>query len=403
LGSNESYLTNRWPGRVLFVSPHTMFFIGDQFRSVEKLVREAHALIPSPLFASLALRLPFASNRFASLKRARESMRMNQRGSLLRARYFDIPGSFGRGVTSSLAAASSIRAISRAGLEFEVVHSHFIGLNGVIGRALKERFRKPLVVTAYGGDAYSLPFRDSYGRKLAVSIVKEADGLIAVSKPIAQILLNLGADQDKVRVIPTGYDRSVFRPVDKGEARSQLGLPASKRILLTVANLVPQKGLQYLLDGFAQISKSRPDLTLVIVGGGELDGDLRARAAGLGVKGSVLFAGRRPHEEVSMWMNACDVLVLSSVSEGSPTVLPEAMACGRPIVATTVGGIPDVVREGEVGYLVPPRDVKDLADAMVRALDRSWNEEGIMKHAIPFSWDSLANEIVKVYSELSGS
>ena len=374
-----------------------MYFLGDQLRAVGNLVKGVQVLIPSPILSSLVVRLPYTSNRFASLKRARESAW----GNILRPRYLDFPGPYGRGLTSSQAARSSIRAISKTGLDLDVIHSHFIGLDGLIGIAVKERFRKPLVVTAYGGDAYSLPFRDSYRKGLAVSVVKEADGLIAVSRPIARILVDLGADQEKVRVIPTGYDGSVFKPIAKSIARSQLGLPPSKKILLTVANLVPQKGHSYLLESFGQITHSRTDLLLVLVGGGELAGALRQRVSELGL--DVLFAGSRPHEEIAKWMNACDVFVLPSVSEGSPTVLPEAMACGRPIVATNVGGIPDLVAEGEVGYLVPPRDVNALSDALVRALDRDWDEEEIRKRALPFSWDGLAEEIVKVYSEVSAA
>ena len=374
-----------------------MYFLGDQLRAVGNLVKGVQVLIPSPILSSLVVRLPYTSNRFASLKRARESAW----GNILRPRYLDFPGPYGRGLTSSQAARSSIRAISKTGFDLDVIHSHFIGLDGLIGIAVKERFRKPLVVTAYGGDAYSLPFRDSYRKGLAVSVVKEADGLIAVSRPIARILVDLGADQEKVRVIPTGYDGSVFKPIAKSIARSQLGLPPSKKILLTVANLVPQKGHSYLLESFGEITRSRTDLLLVLVGGGELARHLRQRASELGLE--VLFAGSRPHEEIAKWMNACDVFVLPSVSEGSPTVLPEAMACGRPIVATNVGGIPDLVAEGEVGYLVPPRDVNALSDALVRALDRDWDEEEIRKRALPFSWDGLAEEIVKVYSEVSAA
>ena len=382
---------------MLFISPHTMYFLGDQLRAVGDLVDGVEVLIPSPILSGLVVRLPYTSNRYASLKRARDSTW----GNILRPRYLDFPGPYGRGVTSSQAARSSIRAISKTGVGLDVIHSHFIGLDGLIGIAVKERFRKPLVVTAYGGDAYSLPFRDSYRKGVAVSVVKGADGLIAVSRPIASILVDLGADRKKVRVIPTGYDGSVFKPMAKSIARSQLGLPPSKRILLTVANLVAQKGHSYLLESFGRIAHSRGDLLLVVVGGGELAHDLRLSASKLGH--DVLFAGPRPHEEIAKWMNACDVFVLPSVSEGSPTVLPEAMACGRPVVATTVGGIPDLVADGEVGYLVPPRDVNALSDALIRALDRNWDEEEIRKHALPFSWDGLAGEIVKVYSEVSGT
>jgi teichuronic acid biosynthesis glycosyltransferase TuaC len=385
----------------LFVSPHAQYFVGDQIRSVGKYASKVSVLIPSPFLSGLVVRLPWASNRFASLKRARDTEQGTLAENLVRARYFDLPGRFGRHLTYSLAARASVRSISQSQTDFDVIHSHFLRLHGFIGSALKKSFRKPLVVSAYGGDAYSLPFTDSFNRKLAVSVIRGADRLIAVSRTVAQNLYRLGAEEEKVRIIPTGFDSRLFQPTGKEEARISLGLPVEKQILLTVANLVPQKGHTYLLDSLKKITGSRSNFVLVIVGGGELERDLRQKTADLGLGDAVIFAGPRPHEEIATWINACDLFVLPSVSEGSPTVLTEVMACGKPIVATNVGGIPDILKDGDTGYLVPPREVDDLADAVLRALDRSWSEEEIRKHALPFSWDTLASEIVEVYSEIT--
>ena len=370
-------------------------------RSVGRYASRVSMLVPSPFLSGLAIRFPFASNRFASLKRAQDAGQGILRENLLRPGYFDLPGRFGRSVTYSLAARASARSVSQSKTEFDVIHSHFLSLYGFIGNTLKKNFEKPLVVTAYGGDAYSLPFRDPFNRKLAVSVIRGADRLIAVSRNVAMSLHRLGAEDDKVRIIPTGFDSRLFQPTGKVEARVTLGLPSGREILLTVANLVPQKGLSYLLDSLKAIVQTRRNLVLVIVGGGELDGALRQRAADLGLDDCVIFAGPRPHKEIVTWINACDLFVLPSVTEGSPTVLPEVMACGKPIVATNVGGIPDILRDGDVGYLVPPREVDDLAEAVLRALDQSWKEDEIRKQAIPFAWDSLASRIVRVYSEIA--
>jgi len=385
--------------RVLYVSPHTRFFIGDQMMAVEKLVGGIDVLLPSPYFSGLVIRLPLARNRFASLRRARES-RPGATGRIIRARYFDIPGRYGRNLTSAFASRSALSTVSREHPEFSLVHSHFIGLNGLIGSEIKERYGVPLVVTAYGGDAYSLPFGDSYRRKMATSVISRADRLIAASRPMVENLVNLGADRGKIRVIATGYD-ATFRPSSKDESRARLSLPASKVILLTVANLVPQKGHSYLLEAFSRLSRSRPDLFLVLVGGGELEAALRKKATDLGLKDNIMFTGPLPHEQIPVWMCACDLFVLPSVNEGTPTVIPEAMACGRPIVATRVGGVPDVVSDDSVGYLVSANDEVALSDAILRALGKKWDQGEIVKRALPYSWDSVAGEIVKVYREVA--
>ena len=386
---------------MIFVAPHGQLFIGDQLRAVKKRVVKASLLIPSPYFSSLALGLPFLSRRFASLRRAEESSKEFPKEDLLRPRYFDLPGGFTRGVTDSLAARSSTRAVSAKRTDFDVIHSHFLGLNGFIGMRLKEKFGKPLVVTVYGGDAYSVPFLDAYRKRLAEEVVRSADRLIAVSRSLEQNLRTLGADQSKIRIIPTGFDASLFAPIARERARSLLGLPADKRVLLTVANLVPQKGHEYLLESLRDLSRTRGDLMLVVVGGGALEKRLVSKAGELGLSGIVRFAKARPHAEIPTWLSACDVFVLPSVSEGSPAVLTEAMACGKPIVATRVGGLPDMVEEGVEGYLVPPVDAAALGTAITRALSREWDAEKITKHAQSYSWDALASRIADVYAEVS--
>ncbi len=386
---------------MLFVAPHAQFFVGDQLRAVGARVGKASVLIPTPYFSSLVLRLPFASHRFASLRRAEESSREIPSEALMRPRYLDLPGGFTRGTTDTLAARSAFAEVSRRGGPFDLFHAHFLGLNGFIGAALKEKFGKPLVLTAYGGDAYSVPFRDPYRRRVAEMVVRAADRLIAVSGPLAQNLAALGADPDRISVIPTGFDGSVFTPVPKEKAKALLGLPAGGRILLAVANLVPQKGHQFLLESFGALPKTCGDCTLVLVGGGVLEGKLRAMASALGVGNRVVFAGPRSHGEIPTWMSASDALVLPSLSEGSPTVIPEAMACGRPVVATRVGGVPDVVRDGEDGILVAPEDAPALAAAIERVLDGRWDSEAIRTHALSYSWGALAARIADVYAEVS--
>jgi glycosyltransferase involved in cell wall biosynthesis len=391
----------RWEGRVLFVSPHAQYFIGDQMTSIEKSVRGLSVMIPSPWGSSFVSRLPFFSNRFASLRRARASQLEIPGNRLLLAKYLDFPGKVGRGLTYTLAARSCQHRIQRSKVDFDVIHSHFLRICGFIGSALKSNSGKPLVVTAYGGDAYSLPFADSFNKNLAISIIKSADHLIAVSKPIAQTLYDLGAARGEVSVIPSGFNSKLFAPWAQDEARTRLGLPAEREVLLTVANLVPQKGHTYLLEAFRQLAESRKDLVLVLVGGGELEGPLRHKAGELGLSGRVIFAGPRPHAEIATWINACDVFVLPSISEGSPTVIPEVMACGKPIIATRVGGIPDLVREGEEGYLASPTDVAELAAAVNRALDQKWSVEMIRAHALTYSWDALSAQILRIYSKVT--
>lgn len=281
-----------------------------------------------------------------------------------------------------------------------MVHAHFIGLWGYVGVALKGELHVPLVVTAHGGDAYSIPLMTGPRREIAEQVVRSADRLIAVSKPIAENLADLGASREKIRVLPNGYDGSVFFPASSRESRALLGLPAEKKILLVVANLVPQKGHEYLLRCL-QMMDDRGDLVLVVVGGGPLEPVLKRLTLELGLGSRVMFVGPKPHSEIPLWINACDLFVLPSVNEGSPTVIAEAMACGKPVVATKVGGIPDIVVVGRTGYLATAGDADELSAVIKIALSVSWDPGEILDAARGYSWAALAPKLVEIYREVA--
>jgi len=386
---------------LLCVSPHAEFFIGDQLKALRPHVAGVSILIPTPYFAGVAMRLPILSHRFESLRRAEESERGPLGPSILRAKYLDIPGAFGTGFSFSRAARSSVRRVSNPDSKFDLVHAHFIGLCGYVGNEIHLARSVPFVLTAHGGDAYSLPFRDPKHRQRAEAIVQGADRLIAVSRPISDALVTLGADSRKIHIIPNGFDSTAFRQLRKEDARAKLGLPLDRTILLTVANLVPQKGHRYLLESLGRIAKSRPEVLLAIVGGGPLEGNLRSLVREFDLSEKVLFAGPRPHEEIVNWINSCDLFVLPSISEGSPTIIPEVMACGKPIVATRVGGVPDLAIEGETGLLVPPENPQALSDSVSEALARPWDAAQILQSARAYSWDALVPRLLEVYSELA--
>jgi glycosyltransferase involved in cell wall biosynthesis len=183
-----------------------------------------------------------------------------------------------------------------------------------------------------------------------------------------------------------GIDRERFRPCDRTEACAALGLPTDRRRILFVGNLVPVKGPTSLAAAFKQLVDLR-DVDLVLVGSG-------SEAARLPAGNRFFVVGARPHEEIPLWMNACDVLCLPSLSEGLPNVALEAMACGLPVIASRVGGVPEVVRDGTNGLLVPPSDPRALADALRRAFTTKWDRESIGASVSQFDWDVNAHIVL---------
>jgi glycosyltransferase involved in cell wall biosynthesis len=218
----------------------------------------------------------------------------------------------------------------------------------------------------------------------------QADAVIAVSDELRQRIVEQGIPAGKVTAIRNGCDTAVFHPGDRDEARRQVGCDASSELIVYAGNLLASKGLGELMDAFVELAKIRPRLRVAIVGQGPYGDALARRAAAAGMEGRVILPGRRDAAGIAQWMRAADVFCLPSYSEGCPNVVVEALACGRPLVATNVGGIPELVNEAS-GLLVPPRDAGALRGALDAALSKQWDSAGIARTSTR-SWDAVAAE-----------
>jgi glycosyltransferase involved in cell wall biosynthesis len=279
------------------------------------------------------------------------------------------------------------------------MHAHFLD-NGFIGAALKNLYGKPLVVTAHGGEVYDLAFRNKWYRTLYCHVLNKADHVIAVSQFIEEKLLSLGVSPNKLSVISNGYDDKLFKPFSTIAARKKLGLPLNKKILLSIGNLVDDKGHTHLIDAMRLVLKERNDVILVIVGSGSLKEPLKKKTRELGLDGKILLVGQKKHEEIPVWMNACDVFVLPSLCESFGVVIIEALACGKPVVATRVGGIPEIITDKDFGILVEPACPLPLSEGLLDALERKWVHSKIALYAKKYSWTSVVQNILKVYSDV---
>jgi len=185
--------------------------------------------------------------------------------------------------------------------------------------------------------------------------------VIAVSRGAADFLIHgKGYPADKVLVIPNGRDLTRFTPgAHRETVRKELGLDRHAPVVTVVGRLETQKGHVYLLDAWPDVVRAHPDARLLVVGEGSLHDQLVGQARRVGVADSVIFTGFR--SDIPRVLDATDVLALPSLHEGMPLTVIEAAAAGRPVVATAVDGTPEVVRDGETGYLVPPADPAALA------------------------------------------
>lgn len=212
--------------------------------------------------------------------------------------------------------------------------------------------------------------------------------------------VRLGASPEQSRTVRNGCDTSVFRLADRAAARARLGLDAESEVVVFVGWLAPTKGLRELVDAVIRLAAAHPRLQLFCIGEGALQSELEARALNAGLADRIHFLGRRTSLEVASWLAAADVFCLPSYAEGCPNAVIEALACGRPVVATNVGGIPELV-DSESGILVAPQDSEALAQALSEALSRRWEEAGISQRS-QRGWDQAAEETRQICMECLG-
>jgi glycosyltransferase involved in cell wall biosynthesis len=198
-------------------------------------------------------------------------------------------------------------------------------------------------------------------------------------------------------MIANGVDSERFRLIDRTVARRQLGLPEDARLLVSVGHLSPRKGFHRVIQSLPLVVETCPDLRLAIVGGKGAEEDnsaeLHALARDLGVADRVLFVGAQPPDHIASWFGAADLFVLASDFEGCPNVVLEAMACGRPVVATKVGDVEAMVPPFAGILFDDPEDAVALADSITAALKRDWDIWRIRNHVASQSWDEVAKRV----------
>ena len=234
---------------------------------------------------------------------------------------------------------------------------------------------------------------------------KNVDAIIAISEGIKNVLVEGGIDAQCIRVIPDGIDFAPFEDkTSKDYLRQELSFSPDDFLVGIVAHLADHKGHKYLIQASQYLREQAPKIKIIIVGEGPLRLELNKQAKEIHVEDIVFFMGFR--EDVPQILNSLDMFVLSSYLEGMGSSLLDAMACRLPIVATRVGGIPEVVKHGKTGLLVSPRSPKSLAKAILklyqdRELAHRLGQKGYEEVHLKFSAESMALKSIDLYEELA--
>jgi N-acetyl-alpha-D-glucosaminyl L-malate synthase BshA len=277
----------------------------------------------------------------------------------------------------------------------DMIHAQSIGIC-IPALIAKKLLRKPYVVWGQGSDVY-LPGK--FIKSISKLVLKNADTVIALTEDMKSEMQKF-CDR-AILVIPNGIDSESFENLSRESIRKKLKIKEDENVITFVGTLRPVKGVKYLIRAIKLITKVNGNVKLMLVGDGEEREYVEDLVEELDLNECVKFIGRVQNEEVPEYMVASDIFVLPSLSESFGIVNLEAMASGLPIVATKVGGLPEIVKDGENGFLVEPKNPKQIAEGTLLLLRDNELRERISKNnkekAKKYGWDGVVERLEEAY------
>jgi teichuronic acid biosynthesis glycosyltransferase TuaC len=256
----------------------------------------------------------------------------------------------------------------------------------------------PFVSIAQGSDVHQY-LRDRVRRRVITSHMPKAAGIITRSADLGHQLAAAGIDSAKIHPVYNGIDLCNFRPPEPGEKaalRKEFGIPENVPLVLFVGNFLPIKNPLIVVEGHRTLRANVPQAWLALIGGGPMEKEMRSR-----IRQNVKFVGRQASAEVARWMRAADCLILPSVNEGVPNVILEAFASGLPVVASQVGGIPEVLNKN-YGRLIQASE-QNLANAVLEVLAEKIDPDKLATHGRSFTWEKTTLRYDEILRAASGT
>lgn len=360
--------------------PRHGIFVETRLAAIQRVTGvDAHVIAPVPWFPGV-----HTGERRRGAATAKEEMRLGNR--VLYPRYWSPPGvgMYIQPWTLAAAAIRTLRRLAAQGIAFDVIDAHYFYPDGAAAAIVARWLGKPLVITARGSDV-NLLSQFMWPRRLILRAARQARGIITVSAALSARLCDLGVDPGRISVVRNGVDLSRFAPVDRLAARQRLGLPDGP-LIMSIGNLVPEKGHDIVLDALARL----PGVHGLVVGTGPQHRPLQDRIAANALSSRVTLLPEQPQAELKWLYGAADLVVLASSREGMPNVLLEALACGTPVVAAAVGGVPEIVTEPAAGRVVAERTPAAFAAAIGDLLATPSERSATRRYAERFDWNVAA-------------
>jgi len=289
-----------------------------------------------------------------------------------------------------------VQRLLDAGHRFDVIDAHYVYPDGVAAVWLGRQFGLPVVITARGSDVSLLP-QYRVPRRLIQGAIRGARALVAVSGALRQVLIDLGAPEDKVTVLRNGVALDLFRPpADREAARAALGF--TRPSLISVGALIERKGHHRTIEAMRRL----PEFELVIVGEGPERRRLQRLIAQYSLGDRVKLLGARPQADLALLYGAADASVLASSREGWANVLLESMACGTPVVASAIAGNSEVMLGPEAGVLFRPNTPEGIVEAVRHLFSALPPGSATRAYAERFSWDATTQGQLALFRRMIG-
>jgi teichuronic acid biosynthesis glycosyltransferase TuaC len=397
-------LSNMYPNRY---SPLSGNFIEEQIKSLNYLlIDNLNIIVISPI--------PWSPRFLWFKKRWREYGQTEKHAvregiKVYYPRYFIIPGKFFsifHGFSIYLSVKSLIKKLLKKNRNLTILHTHTIIPGGLAGTLLKQKFNIPHICTIHGSDINIAPFQNRFSFLLTKYSLRKCDHIIVVSNKLKERTLSISNKINSISVIYNGADPKKFKYLSKDIAKQRLGLTINEKIILYIGNLISIKGVNNLIKAFEKLinNKKVENIVLFLIGEGNKKHELIKLVNTLRIENKVFFLGEKDNNEIPLWLNIADIFVLPSLSEGFPLVIPEAMMCGVPIVATDVGGVSEAIIDRYTGLLVKPNDINSLAKAIYCYLDNKQLAQYIIENAKKmsenFTWEKNAESNLTIYKML---
>lgn len=283
--------------------------------------------------------------------------------------------------------------------KFDVINSKWLYPDAcVIDRIFRDN-GIPHVTAGLGSDI-NYQFKIPAKRQKILAMLARADACITVSASLKDVLVADGANAEKIHVVHNGVDTSQFSPGDRQQSRTLLQLDQHKKIIVFVGRLSEEKGIPTLIHAMDKLTLTfKLDMPhLYLIGEGPMRATLTDLIATMQLAQHITLLGKVAHSDVSKWLAACNVFCLPSFNEGCPNVVLEALGSGRPVVASRVGAIPDIVN-ADSGILFEAGNVQQLSEALTKAINTDWDVQKIVNTIEKMSWSETASRYLDLFQQ----